>query len=35
MARWLFAGHAAREPEALRDLFAVQAGASSVCRGSC
>jgi GNAT superfamily N-acetyltransferase len=26
MARWSFAGHAAREPEALRDLFAVQAG---------
>jgi GNAT superfamily N-acetyltransferase len=25
MARWLFAGHAASEPEALRDLFAVQA----------
>src|SRR6476661_6632975 len=25
MARWLFAGHAAREPEALRDLFALQA----------
>jgi GNAT superfamily N-acetyltransferase len=25
MARWLFAGHAARDPEALRDLFAVQA----------
>jgi GNAT superfamily N-acetyltransferase len=24
-ARWLFAGHAAREPEALRDLFALQA----------
>src|SRR4051812_29367211 len=25
IARWLFAGHAAREPEALRDLFALQA----------
>jgi GNAT superfamily N-acetyltransferase len=25
IARWLFAGHAAREPEALRDLFAMQA----------
>ncbi len=25
MARWQFAGHAAREPEALRDLFALQA----------
>jgi GNAT superfamily N-acetyltransferase len=25
MVRWQFAGHAAREPEALRDLFAVQA----------
>jgi GNAT superfamily N-acetyltransferase len=24
LARWLFAGHAAREPEALRDLFAFQ-----------
>ncbi len=24
IARWLFAGHAAREPEALRDLFALQ-----------
>jgi GNAT superfamily N-acetyltransferase len=24
LARWQFAGHAAREPEALRDLFAVQ-----------
>jgi GNAT superfamily N-acetyltransferase len=32
MARWLFAGHAAREPEALRDLFAVQAGESGVTR---
>jgi GNAT superfamily N-acetyltransferase len=26
MARWPYAGHAAREPEALRDLFAAQAG---------
>src|SRR3954462_1308421 len=26
MFRWQFAGHAAREPEALRDLFAHQAG---------
>ena len=26
IARWPFAGHAAREPEALRDLFALQAG---------
>lgn len=32
MARWLFAGHAAREPEALRDLFAVQAGEFDVSR---
>jgi GNAT superfamily N-acetyltransferase len=33
-ARWLFAGHAAREPEALRDLFAVQAGELGVSRFS-
>jgi len=32
LARWLFAGHAAREPEALRDLFAVQAGEFDVSR---
>jgi ribosomal protein S18 acetylase RimI-like enzyme len=32
MGRWLFAGHAAREPEALRDLFAVQAGELGVTR---
>jgi GNAT superfamily N-acetyltransferase len=32
MARWLFAGHAAREPEALRDLFAVQAAEHGVSR---
>jgi GNAT superfamily N-acetyltransferase len=32
LARWLFAGHAAREPEALRDLFAVQAGEFGVSR---
>ncbi len=32
MARWRFAGHAAREPEALRDLFAVQAAESGVSR---
>jgi GNAT superfamily N-acetyltransferase len=32
MARWLFAGHAAREPEALRDLFAHQAAAFGVQR---
>ena len=32
MARWLFAGHAAREPEALRDLFAVQADELGVSR---
>jgi GNAT superfamily N-acetyltransferase len=32
MARWLFAGHAAREPEALRDLFARQAAAFGVSR---
>ena len=32
MARWEFAGHAAREPEALRDLFAVQAGELGVTR---
>jgi GNAT superfamily N-acetyltransferase len=32
MARWLFAGHAASEPEALRDLFAVQAAESGVSR---
>jgi GNAT superfamily N-acetyltransferase len=32
MARWQFAGHAASEPEALRDLFAVQAGELGVSR---
>jgi GNAT superfamily N-acetyltransferase len=32
MARWLFAGHAAREAEALRDLFEVQAGELGVAR---
>ena len=32
MARWLFAGHAARDPEALRDLFEVQAGELGVSR---
>jgi GNAT superfamily N-acetyltransferase len=32
IARWLFAGHAAREPEALRDLFAAQAGELGVNR---
>jgi ribosomal protein S18 acetylase RimI-like enzyme len=32
IARWLYAGHAAREPEALRDLFAVQAGQFEVSR---
>ena len=32
MARWLFAGHAAREAEALRDLFEVQAGELGVSR---
>jgi GNAT superfamily N-acetyltransferase len=32
MARWLFAGHAASEPEALRDLFALQAGEFEVAR---
>jgi GNAT superfamily N-acetyltransferase len=32
MARWQFAGHAAREPEALRDLFAVQAAELGVSR---
>jgi GNAT superfamily N-acetyltransferase len=32
MARWLFAGHAAREPEALRDLFALQAAELGVRR---
>ncbi len=32
MGRWLFAGHAAREPEALRDLFALQAAELGVCR---
>jgi Acetyltransferase (GNAT) family len=32
MARWLFAGHAAREPEALRDLFALQAEELAVSR---
>jgi ribosomal protein S18 acetylase RimI-like enzyme len=32
MARWLFAGHAARDPEALRDLFAHQAAEFGVKR---
>ena len=32
MARWQFAGHAAREPEALRDLFALQAEEFGVSR---
>jgi GNAT superfamily N-acetyltransferase len=32
MARWLFEGHAAREPEALRDLFALQAEQFDVTR---
>src|SRR5260221_10033256 len=32
IARWLFAGHAAREPEALRDLFALQADEFDVTR---
>jgi GNAT superfamily N-acetyltransferase len=32
MARWQFAGHAAREPEALRDLFALQAAELGVRR---
>ncbi|MGZ4289476.1 MAG: N-acetyltransferase family protein [Gaiellaceae bacterium] len=32
IARWLFAGHAAAEPEALRDLFALQAGELGVSR---
>jgi GNAT superfamily N-acetyltransferase len=32
MARWLFAGHAAREPEVLRDLFEAQAGELGVSR---
>jgi GNAT superfamily N-acetyltransferase len=32
MFRWQFAGHAAREPEALRDLFAHQAGELGVSR---
>ena len=32
MARWQFAGHAAREPEALRDLFAHQAAGLGVQR---
>ena len=32
IARWLFAGHAAREPEALRDLFALQAEQFGVTR---
>jgi GNAT superfamily N-acetyltransferase len=32
MARWPFAGHAAREPEALRDLFALQAEQLAVSR---
>lgn len=31
-AQWAFAGHAAREPEALRDLFAHQAAAFGVSR---
>jgi GNAT superfamily N-acetyltransferase len=32
MFRWQFAGHAASEPEALRDLFALQAGELGVSR---
>lgn len=32
MARWLFAGHAAREPEVLRDLYALQAAEFGVSR---
>jgi len=32
LARWQFAGHAAREPEALRDLFALQSGELGVSR---
>jgi GNAT superfamily N-acetyltransferase len=32
MARWQFAGHAASEPEALRDLFALQAAEFGVSR---
>ena len=32
MARWQFAGHATSEPEALRDLFALQAGELGVSR---
>jgi GNAT superfamily N-acetyltransferase len=32
IARWLFAGHAAHEPEALRDLFALQADHAGVTR---
>jgi GNAT superfamily N-acetyltransferase len=32
IARWLFAGHAAREPEALRDLYALQARELGVSR---
>src|SRR5581483_8390389 len=32
MARWQFGGHAAREPEALRDLFAHEAAAFGVSR---
>jgi GNAT superfamily N-acetyltransferase len=32
IARWLFEGHAAREPEALRDLFALQAEQFDVTR---
>src|ERR1700748_3528165 len=32
MARWQFGGHAAREPEALRDLFAHQAPTFDVSR---
>jgi GNAT superfamily N-acetyltransferase len=32
LARWQFAGHAAREPEALRDLFALEAGELGVSR---
>ena len=32
MFRWQFGGHAAGEPEALRDLFALQAGELGVSR---
>jgi GNAT superfamily N-acetyltransferase len=32
IARWLFGGHAAREPEALADLFALQAHEAGVSR---